>query len=409
MQKEHMVQVGDVLQDRYEILQNLGKGRLVVAWIAYDKVLERRVVVKTLQEKYFDNPRMRQYLQNGARTLARFLHPNIMPVYDRNEDDELSYTVTAYIEDAMSIVSKAQQVSLIDKLRLLQQLASAIDYLHSHDRVHRNVVSNNILVGDDNQLFLLDFDLAVPVGFKEETDVLVGKMPYISSENIQVDGVQPSEDMFAFGIVCFESFTGRKPSGIEDKFEAARTIMTGGIPSVREHNPELPVGIDVVIQRLCANQPEERYQTATQAVDDMYEAIYSGQSEIEGTIFISHASKDKDYVSDLVEELQSIRLNIWIDHEGIKPATTWAESIQDALNSCEYMLLIVTDASMASDYVTYEWSYFMGRGKPVYPFVPGDRPQKIHPRLEHIQHINSTGDLHNDVFTIVGALAGADN
>src|SRR5690606_33329346 len=150
-------------------------------------------------------------------------------------------------------------------------------------------------------------------------------------------------------------------------------------PPLSQTRPDLPIGVDVVIKRLTRHDPQERFHTATEASEALNHVFYSGKSNIDGKIFISYARKDSEYVHNLTKELRRIGLDIWIDQD-IEPGSNWDEAIENALNDCDMMLLITTEASMSSEYVTHEWSYFMGGGKPVYPFIPQSPiPNNIHP------------------------------
>jgi len=240
--------------------------------------------------------------------------------------------------------------------------------------------------------------------------MVLGTPAYISPEMAQgktnYSNHSPGVDLYSFGIVMYELLTGQLPFDDDNIQSLLLQHVNEDFPSCHSVRPELPVGLDLVFRRLCAKLPEDRYKTATAAVDDMYKVFYSGQSNIKGKIFMSYARKDSEYVHQLAKELRRIGLDIWIDQD-IEPGSNWDEAIENALNDCDMMLLITTDASMSSEYVTHEWSYFMGGDKPVYPFIPQTPiPQNIHPRLSRVQHVVGTDDMLNNVARIVDVLAG---
>jgi hypothetical protein len=113
-------------------------------------------------------------------------------------------------------------------------------------------------------------------------------------------------------------------------------------------------------------------------------------------------------VHKLAAELRGVGVDIWIDQD-IQQGSDWGDSIENALKACDMMLLITTEASMDSAYVSHEWSYFMGLGKPVYPFVPDTKlPENIHPRLNRLQLVQGTGDMLADIQNVVTVLAGGN-
>jgi hypothetical protein len=175
------------------------------------------------------------------------------------------------------------------------------------------------------------------------------------------------------------------------------------LPSVRKIKPHLPPGVDVVLDRLTRCEPEERYSSLAEAVDELARAFYSGQASIEGQVFISYARKDKDFVYELAKELRRVGLDLWIDQD-IPPGANWDKSIEKALAQCDKLLLIVSPASMVSENVQDEWSYFLEEGKPVYPFIY--EATELSFRLRRRQYIMGAGDLLNDVAGIVDVLSG---
>jgi serine/threonine protein kinase len=233
----------------------------------------------------------------------------------------------------------------------------------------------------------------------------MGTPIYMAPEQIKDETTSSAVDLYAFGIIILECFTGQQPFPIDN---LNRTFYLKLQPelgqySARRHRPELPMGVDVVIDRLTRTDPAERYPSAQAAIDELTRAFYSGQASIEGKVFVSYARKDQDYVHDLARQLRSIGVDIWIDQD-IAPGTNWDHHIEDALAACDKMLLILSPAAVASENVHDEWSYFLERGKAVYPFVY--QPCEMSFRLRRRQFITSTGDTLNDVAKIVDVLAG---
>jgi hypothetical protein len=184
------------------------------------------------------------------------------------------------------------------------------------------------------------------------------------------------------------------------------------MPSIQEHRPELALAairdIDAVIKKLTAKNPDDRYQTAREAVNDLNRIINSGQGVVEGKLFISYARKDEAFVHDLVQELQNYNVALWMD-KNIEYGSAWDETIDSQLADCDAILVIATPASMASPYVTYEWSYFIGANKPVLPFVPAFAVDGLdmHPRLSRVQYIKGTENMNQNVFQIIEVMTQA--
>lgn len=410
-----MVQAGYVISERYKLTQKLGESGIGSIFRGQDLILKRIVAVRIAarnnlpEEKnmLFRDDGSKHVLFHEARTLARFFHPNILPIYDFGLSEGVFYTVMPLIEEPKYIVDKMKDMSLLEKLRALQQLANAVDYLHEYDVIHRDISPSNIILNTKNQVFLIDFGLAL-AGDKEINRETTGTVSYMAPEVLQGDASSCISDIYAFGMVAFECLTGHYPFDTQFLAQLMDQIVKEDIPSVTKFHPELPIGVDLVLKRLCTKNPEDRYQTASEAVDELYHVFYSGQTKIEGKVFVSYARKDSEYVHALVNELRRFDIPLWIDLD-IEQGSNWDDAIENALATCDAMLLITTPASLASEYVIHEWSYFMGLGKPVYPFIPETTlPDNIHPRLNRVQLVQGTGDMLVDIANVVTVLAGGN-
>ena len=400
-----MVAIGDVLGGRYQIAGRIETGTLAEVWEAHDSILNRQVAVKIGwrrgdDQNPFNDPEL---FRREAHLAAKLEHPHLLPVYDFGEHADCLYLVARHFNETLRNRLTGQPMPSLIVLRLLQQLADAIDHLHQQGQItHGNLKPSTIVL--DSQTgslhpYISDFGVAA-VGVTN-----IGTPLYMAPEQVKGEATTTAVDLYAFGIIIFECFTGRTPFP-EDNLN--RIFFTKVQPepqqySARRHRPELPIGVDVVIDGLTRMNPEERYPSAQEAVDELTRAFYSGQAGIEGKVFVSYARKDQDYVHSLARQLRNIGVDIWIDQD-IAPGANWDQHIESALASCDKMLLILSPAAVASENVHDEWSYFLEHGKAVYPFVY--QPCEMSFRLRRRQFITSTGDLLNDIAKIVDILAG---
>lgn len=404
-----MVAIADVLGGRYQILERIQTGTLAEVWTAHDTVLERKVAVKIgWRQGDGQNPfNDRALFRREAQIAANLEHPHLLPVYDFGEQDDYAYLVGRYfnetLRDRLLEPSSGKLLPSLTTLRLLQQLADAIDHLHQQGHItHGNLKPSTIVL--DSQTgklhpYISDFGIAA-IGVTN-----VGTPIYMSPEQLKDEATTTAVDLYAFGVIILECFTGQTPFPMDN---INRTFYLKLQPepqqySARRYRPELPIGVDVVIDRLTQMNPADRYPTAQAAIDELTRAFYSGQSSIEGKVFISYARKDQDYVHGLARQLRNIGVDIWIDQD-ISPGANWDHRIETALASCDKMLLILSPAAVASENVHDEWSYFLEHSKAVYPFIY--QPCDMSFRLRRRQFITSTGDTLNDIAKIVDILAG---
>lgn len=407
--------VGDILGGRYHITRRLKESPAHFIWLAKDKILERQVSIRA-RRPHADALTLDSFLKE-AQSLAQLEHPYLSLIYDYGEQDGIQFFVTQYISGgSLEVYLRRNQPVSLDIIRLANRLASVIDFLHEHQIIHGDINPHNIFLDKHlhpyiSNLFLGSSHYATKLkkalGATDER--ILGMLQYMAPEAHYHKKLSHYSDLYAYGMTLYQCFTRHIPLHNNEPFGLSQSSgQVDTLPSVHEYRPELPIGVDLVLRRLTHKDPEKRYQTATEAVDDLYRVFYSGQSNIEGKVFISYARKDSEYVYALVTELRRLNIDIWIDQD-IEPGSNWDDSIENALNDCDMMLFIGTKDSMTSEYVTHEWSYFMGAGKPVYPFIPeGKAPDNIHSRLNRVQHIMGEDDMLNNVARIVDVLAGGN-
>jgi serine/threonine protein kinase len=402
-------QTGHIIGKRYKIHKLSRTGSLHEYWKAFDTTLERYVILKFLRDDYEMNITSAsvdplRLFRRDASLLAQLEHPNVLPIYDIGKHENLLYVVTRDIEGlSLKEFIRDNNWSIFSIIQFATRLASAIDYIHTRNVIHGDINPNNVLIGLQEQPYLANFTMAAmrEEFVRNKLSVYAGTNGFIAPEIILGETASSFSDLYSFGSVLFYCFTHSLPPS-----SSAGNIVQH--PSIQDYQPQLPLGIDFVIKRLTNVLPQQRYPNATDAANDLSRVFYSGQGDIKGRVFISYATKDKDYVHRLANELRRLNIDIWIDQD-IEKGSDWGDSIENALKETDIMLLILSEASVISEYVIHEWSFFMGLGKPIYPFILHSSPPKdIHSRLQRLQHIMGTDDMFNDVARIIDALAGGN-
>lgn len=406
---------GKILNDRFELRSIIGRGSTGTVWHAYDNLLLRDVAIKFVQVSAGLN-----YYE--ARMMARVNHPNIMPILDLlDEQDELAIVMPFVGDDLKKLYAQAKDRPIIDVVRTLQRIAEGIDHLHANNIVHCDIRPKSILIDEDDQPYITNFGLAKDFHLddiaKIESMITADKvalkmaMAYAAPEVLEGRQNEAASDIFAFGLVAYELFTGVYPFNRESIPTLLRARRTEELPSIRLYRPEMSLGlaqdIDAVLVKLTERQPQERYATAMDAVNDLFHIAFSDQHFIDGRIFISYSRQDQAYVRDLADTLQRFDVDVWYDKILVYGAE-WDTQIDMQLNECDIVLVIATPDAMASDYVTYEWSYFKGANKPVFPFVPAfalNDLDFLHPRLRRVQFIRGTGTITSDARRIIEVIS----
>ncbi len=257
----------------HRILSEIGSGGMGRVLLAADERLNRKVAIKTLGPRYRKNPRVRERFMQEARAMAKLSHPHIVHIYNLGEPDEPPHFVMEYLEGA-PLTEAARPLSLRQKTELMQKVVLAVEFLHQHQILHRDLKPGNILVGPDLEPKLLDFGLALQVddlGSRlTRAGEVMGTPDYFSPEQTRGEGaLDTRSDVFSLGTVLYEVLTGALP--FRGGTFAAHT------QSIREKDPLLPRRVNPAIprdlQNICLKalekNPADRYPSAREMAEDL--------------------------------------------------------------------------------------------------------------------------------------------
>jgi eukaryotic-like serine/threonine-protein kinase len=268
---------GPELPERYAIVNMIGVGGMASIWAADDKVLRRRVAIKVLAEQFAEQPRFVARFQREARTAALLSgHPHVVTIYDVGEHAGRPFIVMEYLAGGSLAERMAgSRPSRAEVLQWLRDAAAALDFAHEKGVVHRDVKPRNLLFDDRGRLVVADFGIA-RAAFEDSLTVsgeLLGTAAYISPEQALGEPATAASDRYALAVVAFEALTGGLPFGGGTLVEITQRRTELDPPRASERLPELPPGVDDVLQRGLARDPAERWQTGTGFVDALERAL----------------------------------------------------------------------------------------------------------------------------------------
>jgi len=255
---------GDTLGD-YVLLERIGLGGEASIWSALDINQKRVVVIKFILKQ--DTPIDADAPDFLASFLLDLNHPNIRHVYDVGETEKFNYlSMQYYPSGSLKVLMTAGPLPTQEVLRLSAQIVSALEYIHKMDIVHRDLKPTNILLDVQKRVYLTDFGLARPLS--QTTQVLhtgQGTAPYSPPEQQTKGLMSPKSDIYSFGILLYEMFTGSLPWGGSTSL-AIKQLDTGEqLPDPREANPDLPTALAGALRKLTDPLPENRPATAAEA------------------------------------------------------------------------------------------------------------------------------------------------
>ncbi|OBG33295.1 hypothetical protein A5673_24015 [Mycobacterium sp. E3198] len=255
---------------RYRLLDRLGQGSMGAVYRAHDTALDRDVAVKLLQPELAAEPGFRERFRREAYAAGRLACPNIIPIYETGEIDGRLYLVMPIVDgvDLKEVLKRDGPMSPQQAVRVVEQVATALQAAHKSGLVHRDVKPTNLLMVGDDFVYLIDFGLVheADAGRLTLTNVAPGSPAYMAPERFSAgkDGkvVDARADVYSLACVLYECLTGRLPfsgGGVEGLAAAHRADAP---PKPSSVDPAIPVGFDGVIARGMAKEPEDRYQSA---------------------------------------------------------------------------------------------------------------------------------------------------
>lgn len=270
--------VGKELGNRYELLEKIGEGGMATVYKAKCRLLNRYVAVKVLKEEYAKDTLFVKRFKIEAQSAASLTHPNIVSVYDVGEDNGLNYIVMELLEkDTLKdYIESKGKLTPDETINLSVQIASALEAAHKSKIVHRDIKPQNIVLARNNtQAKVTDFGIAKMSSSATITALgssTIGSVHYFSPEHAKGGYTDEKSDIYSLGIVMYEMATGELPFNAESPVSVALKQIQEEPKAPNELNPEIPDALNNIILKAMAKNTTERYQSATDLLDDLMSA-----------------------------------------------------------------------------------------------------------------------------------------
>jgi serine/threonine protein kinase len=205
----------EVIADRYELEELVGKGGMSTVYRARDRLLERTVAIKLLHEHYSRDDDYVERFRREARAAARLSHPNIVTVIDRGESDGRQFIVFEYVDgqNLKQLVESEGRLPVRTALELSIEIGHALAFAHESGLVHRDVKPQNVLLGNGD-VKVTDFGIAHSGDVKQgltQTGTVLGTSDYIAPEQATGQAVSELSDVYSLGVVVYELIAGEPP------------------------------------------------------------------------------------------------------------------------------------------------------------------------------------------------------
>ena len=264
--------IGRLLDGRYEILEEIGRGGMAVVYRARCHRLNRYVAVKILKEELSRDEDFRRRFHAESQAVAMLSHPNIVAVYDVNHSNDADYIVMELI-DGLTLKQYMQQRGVLswrEALHFATQIAKALEHAHGRGIVHRDIKPHNIMILKDGSVKVADFGIArLNSSQNTLTREALGSVHYISPEQAKGAQVDARSDLYSLGVVMYEMLTGRPPYDGESPVAIAIQHINSTPTPPRQISPDIPLGLQQITLHAMCSDLSARYSSASAMIEDL--------------------------------------------------------------------------------------------------------------------------------------------
>lgn len=264
---------GAVIAD-FIILEELGRGGMGIVYLAHQISLDRPAAVKILADNFANNAEFVVNFIKEARAAAKLNHPHIVQAYAVGEDEGVFFFAMEHIDgETMKQVLRRDKVINVEKcITIIQQISEALDYAWKEAKlIHRDIKPDNIMLTKNGRAKLADLGLSKVAGDPDDadSDEVMGTPQYISPEHLTGAPMDGRSDIYSLGATFYHLITGRFPFEGRTATEIARKHLEEPLIAPHLVNPEIPIAVGQIIEKMMAKNIKSRYQDAEQLVDDL--------------------------------------------------------------------------------------------------------------------------------------------
>ena len=265
--------IGSVFGRRYEILQLLGEGGMGAVYKARDLEVDRLVALKVIRPELAGNPQVLRRFKQELILTSKITHKNVIRIYDLGQAEGVKYISMEFIagQDLRTLLRNRTKFKSEEAVRIIQQICRALEAAHSEGVIHRDLKPHNIMVDANGRVSVMDFGIAHSMEGSgiTQTGALLGTPEYMSPEQARGTKVDERSDLFSLGIVFYELLTGKTPFQADTMLGTlVRRTQERAVPPVKV-DPSIPQYVSDVITRCLATHPEDRYQSATEVLQEL--------------------------------------------------------------------------------------------------------------------------------------------
>lgn len=281
----------------FRLLRRLGQGGMGQVYLAEQISLKRKVAIKTMRTDLAVSAISLQRFKAEAEAIARVTHANIVQVYAIGEEAGLHYMALEYVEgrNLREFLARKGPPELLLALRIMRQVAAALQRAGELGIIHRDIKPENILLTRRGEIKVADFGLSRCFAGESvnlhltQSGVTLGTPLYMSPEQVQGQPLDPRTDIYSFGVTCYHLFAGQPPFAGNTPFEVAlHHVRTEPVP-LQKVRPDLPPALCAIVHKMLAKDPDQRYQNGAELLRDLNqfrESLTAQKTQVHGTALL---------------------------------------------------------------------------------------------------------------------------
>jgi len=264
---------GETFANRYEVIEELGKGGMGKVYRVFDKTIKEEVALKLIKPEIAGGQRTIERFSNELKFARKIAHRNVCRMFDLDEEEGTHYITMEYVpgESLKSMIGMMGQLSAAQVVFLAKQVCEGLAEAHRLGVVHRDLKPSNIIIDKEGNARIMDFGIARSLKEKGITGagVMIGTPDYMSPEQVEAEEVDKRSDIYSLGVILYEMVTGKLPFEGETALSIALKHKTETPLNPKQFNAQIPEDLNLVILKCIEKDKEKRYQETKELLSEL--------------------------------------------------------------------------------------------------------------------------------------------